>query len=267
MEDGAPFSPEIYFGHPVNFIQYVRRLGDPFGVLWRLPTYYEPSPQIGLVMNPDELRDKVAFKDKIPRVVWRGAATGEYWDNPFSFRKLTVLWSGPDPVEPLDYWSERYAAVQKSLMHPELFDCRFVIRRKARKRLGLKPNLEGFQHPGFSRERTREWMLRFKYQLCLPGNDVSTQLYWVIATNSIAFKTQCEFDSLADFFLRPWVHYVPIARDLHDLADKLAFCEANPDFCLALIERANQAYADMLNPTLWDAAEKTVLDRLGWLSA
>lgn len=259
MEDGAPFSPDLYFGQPANIVQYNRRRGDPYGVLWGLPTYFEPSRRLGLVMDPSELDDPRPFADKIPKAVWRGTTTGEHWASPFGFEKLQIHWGDAGGLQARDLWSPRVRAVAMSLEHPDRLDCRFVIRRRAFKKLGE----DDLANPAFSPERARRWLLRFKYQLCLPGNDVATQLYWVLATNSIAFKLQSDFEVLPDYFLRPWVHYVPVAADLHDLQDKIAYCESNPDVCRALIERANAVYETIIDPAPWHEAEGKVLDRLG----
>ncbi|WP_334193122.1 glycosyl transferase family 90 [Pararhodobacter sp.] len=258
MHDSAPFAPELYFGAPANLFQYTRRRGDRSAVLWRLDGYYEPSPRLGSLPEGEPLRDDLPFLDKRPRVVWRGNWTGITWTSPHGFERLGTHLD--TATLPRHY--PRAQAVLLSLEDPDLLDCRFVAGAKVRRKRGSEAPLGALE----DRKRGLDWLLRNRYQLCLPGNDVATQLYWVIGSNSLALKVETEFEVIVDYFLAPWVHYVPIARDLSDLRDKIAYCEANPALCLAIIERANEAHARMQDARLWAEAEGIVLDRLGLLT-
>ncbi len=40
--------------------------------------------------------------------------------------------------------------------------------------------------------------------------------------------------------LVPWIHYVPVKADLSDLADKIAWCRANPDACRQIAEEGQR---------------------------
>jgi Arabidopsis thaliana protein of unknown function (DUF821). len=262
MHDCSPFAPELYVGAPANIFQHNRRRGDPSPVLWRLIGYYEPGPIMGGVPPDARHTDTIPFTDKRPRIVWRGNWTGITWTSPYDITRIGAH-STAEALAPLATLYPRARAVMRSLAEPEFLDCRFVAGGKVRRKRGTGGAPWGELE---DRKRTQEWLLRNRYQLCLPGNDTATQLYWVINSNSLALKVETEFDCIADYFLKPWVHYVPIARDLGDLREKYEYCEANPGLCLAIIERGKEAYARMLDASIWEEAETKVLDRLGLLA-
>mgnify|MGYP006281698231 FL=1 len=240
-----------FFGRPVNVFQYNRRTGNRTAALWRLPGAYVPGPHLGGT-GGEEPRDTHRFRDKRPRVYWRGPYTGARWVTPFEFRC-------PDPgtdeatlVDAARYHS-RAAAVLMSAEDPERYDFRFADPRRSR----------GLDCPYTATLAPREAFLANRYVLCPTGTDVAPDLYWVIATRSLAFKEDSAYEVVPDYFLRPWVHYVPVARGLTDLDDKFEYCERHPDLCERMLDAANAAYRRMRIPDLWRDAEDTVLERLG----
>lgn len=85
--------------------------------------------------------------------------------------------------------------------------------------------------------------LRHRFVLCIEGNDVASNLKWVFASNSIAVMPRPEFETwFEEGRLVPNVHYVEIRPDYADLAERLARCAADPEWC-AEINRAEQAWA------------------------
>src|SRR5699024_560999 len=108
-------------------------------------------------------------------------------------------------------------------------------------------------------------MMEYRYLLCPAGNDVSSALYWIIRTNSIAFKEETAYETVPDYFLKPWVHYIPISPGLHDIEEKFEFCENNQDYCKQVIENAQSAYSAITTTNTWVESESIVLDRLGLL--
>lgn len=258
MMDSSPFAPELYFGFDANILKYNRRRSMHSTVLWRLPGYYEPGPALGNSRRPP-FEDAQDFLDKAPLVRWRGGANATAWPTPFAPDLLPLPLTQADLIAQAGA-NPRAAAVLFSLRNPDIADLRFGISRKHWLRLG-----EAQPEPGIIEKFVpAESLLDARYQLCVPGHDAPSQLYWVIATNSLAMVVESEFEVIPDFFLKPWVHYVPVQRDLSDLRDKLAYCQDNPALCLAIIDRAQAAYRAICDPALWAEAEGAVLDRLGW---
>ena len=82
--------------------------------------------------------------------------------------------------------------------------------------------------------------LQHKYVLSLPGNDVATNLKWLMAQNSvIVMPTPRKEGWLMEGLLLPWVHYAPL--DNPDQASELlAWLNAHEDECLAMVRNANR---------------------------
>ncbi|GAB1377278.1 glycosyl transferase family 90 [Pararhodobacter aggregans] len=260
MADAAPFAPDFYLGFAANILQYNRRRGQRSAALWRLPLYYEPSARLGNWLDP-EAPDDIDFADKLPRVYWRGATSAARWSTPYRLEQPAL----PQSLEDLAaqrQTSLRAAAVLYSLENRDITDFRFGLRPRFLRQLSSEARRAGF---AAGRDPPTE-AFRHRYVLCLPGNDVATQLYWVISTQSVAFVVDSDYECLPDYFLKPWVHYVPVQRNLGDLREKFEFCEANPDLCRSISERARAAYAAIRDPALWHEAELKVLDKLGFLA-
>lgn len=257
MRDAVPFDPEFYFGREVNILQYNRRRGSQSAVLWRLPGYYEPSEKLGGTFQR-EIVETLRFQDKKPMIYWRGAFSGGRWLNPFH-RSTPGKPTDITAVEEAAAWNSRARAVVFGAANREFCDMRFGMNRR---KLKLEPG-EARRNKYLGRQVKPDVMLEHRYLLCPAGHDVATQTYWILNTNSLALKEETEYEVLPDYFLKPWVHYVPIAPGLTDLREKFEYLEANPALCEAIIERAHAAYARIVQPAIWEEAENIVLDRLG----
>jgi len=259
MQDCTPPDFAPYMDRPVNIFQYNRHHRNRWAVLWRLPRYFEPGPELGATFG-EVIRDDRPFGDKRARIHWRGNSTGIVWRDPWTRQR-----AGPpadrDELVALAAWNSRARAVAYSLAHPDFTDFRYGLPRQDLK--ALPAATRAASHIGSQVPRSK--MLAHRYLFCPAGNDVASQLYWVIGTNSIAFKEETPYEVVPDHFLKPWVHYVPVRPDLTDLRDKFDFCEANPDVCARIIEQANHAHARIRRPEVWAEAEGIVLERLGLL--
>lgn len=99
-------------------------------------------------------------------------------------------------------------------------------------------------------EATVEEQLRHKFVLCVEGNDVASNLKWVFSSNSVAVMPKPEFETwFQEGLLVPGVHYVEIAPDYSDLAEKLDWCRAHPDECEKIVE-AEHAWIDRFRDPL-----------------
>ena len=86
--------------------------------------------------------------------------------------------------------------------------------------------------------------LRHKFVLCIEGNDVSTNLKWVMSSNSLAVTPRLEFETwFMEGRLEPGVHFVEVAPDYSDLPEKLDWYRARPDACERIV-RAAHAWVD-----------------------
>lgn len=83
--------------------------------------------------------------------------------------------------------------------------------------------------------------LTYKFILCLEGNDVASNLKWVMSSNSIAVMTKPKFETwFMEGLLRPDFHYIQIKDDYSDLEDRLNYYITHTQKALDIIHNANQ---------------------------
>ncbi len=83
--------------------------------------------------------------------------------------------------------------------------------------------------------------LKYKFVMALEGNDVASNLKWVMSSNSIAVmpKPTCE-TWFMEGSLVPNVHYIEIKEDFSDLEERLTYYIEHLDDALTIIENAHR---------------------------
>lgn len=147
------------------------------------------------------VKDRTKFKDKTPKILFRGAAHGKpirqkfiemYVNNPMCDVKDTAK----DSINPKEWQS---------------------------KHLSLKEQL------------------KYKYIMAIEGNDVASNLKWIMSSNSIAVMPRPKYETwFMEGCLIPDYHYIEIKEDFSDLIEKVIYYEQNPDKALQIIKNANE---------------------------
>lgn len=83
--------------------------------------------------------------------------------------------------------------------------------------------------------------LSYRYIMALEGNDVASNLKWVMSSNSVAVmpRPTCETWYM-EGQLVPGYHYVEIAADYHDLMERIDHYERHPEEAKAIVEHAHE---------------------------
>lgn len=90
--------------------------------------------------------------------------------------------------------------------------------------------------------------LDHKFILCLEGNDVATNLKWVMSSNSLPVMPAPTCETwFMEGTLRPDVNYVAIREDYADLEERLAWYIGHPSEAERMIERNHQFVAQFQN--------------------
>jgi len=91
-------------------------------------------------------------------------------------------------------------------------------------------------------------LLKCKFIISIEGNDVATNLKWIMNSNSVVFMPKPKIVSwFMEDHLIPNVHYIEIADDFHDLEDKLNWCMYNLNHCEKIIKNANEYVSQFLD--------------------
>lgn len=91
--------------------------------------------------------------------------------------------------------------------------------------------------------------LNYRYIVSIEGNDVATNLKWVLASNSLCLMRKPRFETwFMEGTLEPGVHYVQLADDHSDLEEKIRYYNDNPAEAETIIHNANRHVAQFRDP-------------------
>ncbi len=71
---------------------------------------------------------------------------------------------------------------------------------------------------------------RYRYIICLEGNDVASNLKWAMHSNSVVVMPRPRNETwFMEGCLQPGIHYIEISDDFSDLEDKIRYYNDHPD--------------------------------------
>lgn len=147
------------------------------------------------------------------------------------------------------YQTHRYDFYEKYFGHP-ITDLGQVNKIGAKPEVWYKPKISLSAH------------LDYKFILCLQGNDVATNLKWVMSSNSIAVMPK---PTLETWFMEGKLvggkHFIEIKSDYSDLEEQLNFYINHPEKCLEIIKNANQHCQLFFNKDLEDLCSLKVFEK------
>jgi len=83
--------------------------------------------------------------------------------------------------------------------------------------------------------------LEYKFILSLEGNDVATNLKWIMSSHSVAVMPKPKYETwFMEGRLVPDFHYILIKDDYSDLIERLAYYISHPEEAQAIINNANE---------------------------
>lgn len=104
--------------------------------------------------------------------------------------------------------------------------------------------------------------LDYKFILSLQGNDVATNLKWIMSSNSIAVMPKPTLETwFMEGTLEGGKHYIEIKPDYSDLEDQLNFYISRPELCLEIIKNAHRHCNRFFNKKAEDLCSLMVLEK------
>jgi len=107
-------------------------------------------------------------------------------------------------------------------------------------------NVAGTHHKGkYFSNKSHDWIpiqqqLGNKFIFAIEGNDVASNLKWVMGSNSIAIMPKPKYETwFCESFLEPGRHYIEIAEDFSDVADVIEYYLHNPKLCKEILDEAH----------------------------
>lgn len=90
--------------------------------------------------------------------------------------------------------------------------------------------------------------LRYRYILAIEGNDVASNLKWVMSSNSITVMTRPTVESwFMEGTLRGGYHYIEVKPDFSDLVEKIEYYNAHPEEAAEIVKHAHEHVARFLD--------------------
>jgi hypothetical protein len=104
-----------------------------------------------------------------------------------------------------------------------------------------KINNDDIHHSLLKERLTIDEQLDYKFILCLEGNDVASNLKWVMSSHSLAVMPVPKYETwFMEGTLIPDYHYVLIKDDYSDLEERMDYYIKHTDEALKIIKNAHQ---------------------------
>lgn len=104
--------------------------------------------------------------------------------------------------------------------------------------------------------------LKYKFILSLEGNDVASNLKWIMSSNSIAVMPKPKFETwFMEGTLVGGKHYIEIRSDYSDLEEVLNYYLERPELCQEIIENAKKHTAQFFNKRNEKLCQLLVLEK------
>jgi len=170
----------------------------------RLPdhVWYRPPADYSRAASP------VPWHSRIPKLYWRGTVAG--WKSNSRGRLVILGRLHPQLIDALpqrlvnEAWTEHVAESEGGWT-----DFSDAMRRGS---------------PGNASE---VFSYRYVINTHGNGNDWSNRLRSLLSTGAVVFKQESSLFEFWEWGLKPWVHYVPVRRDLSDLPQLLRWAQQN----------------------------------------
>ena len=186
------------------------------------------------------------WKQRIDKVIWRGSPTGR----------------GPVPLRP------RVVNLLPFVGHADVDACFPIFNSVGGNATLAKENLAPFGVTCPDKRMTFNKFAEYRYILDMDGNSWSDRFIHLLTLGSTVFKQESEFEDFATIYARPFIHYIPLKRDLSDLEAAVQKCREHPTYCAKVAEngvklargelgteRRMEAWRDRL-VEYWDACGK-----------
>ncbi len=104
--------------------------------------------------------------------------------------------------------------------------------------------------------------LRNKFIISIEGNDVATNLKWIMSSNSLCLMRRPRFETwFMEGALVPGHHYVLLKDDFSDLEEKLDYYRSSPEEAIGIIQNANAYVEQFKDPVLEQLLGVLVMQR------
>ena len=209
-------------------------VGVNFPVLTKIRDTQNPDSK-GVIMNLNSSRHMsdifdhtdIEWGDKITGFVWRGTDTNRYGTR-------------------LNFVKEHYKSYNVGFSHY----CQ-----------GVRDNPEQYTMEYIKGHTDISEMLHYKYLPVIDGNDKSSSLGWVMASNSVPIMPIPRYHSwMCEPWLKPGIHYVECKPDFSDFLQVIEWCQDNDQKCKEIAENGKKFMLQFMNSHVENYIEKKIIE-------
>ena len=114
---------------------------------------------------------------------------------------------------------------------------------------------------------SREEQLKYKFILSIEGNDVATNLKWILSSNSLCVMPKPKFETwFMEGKLQAGVHYVELNSDYSNIDETIDYYAEHTDEAQKIITNANAYAQQFMNQDLEDLLCLKILEKYAELS-
>lgn len=127
---------------------------------------------------------------------------------------------------------------------------------------GVVGRNEGCPEEWMTAKKTIREHLDYKFIIALEGNDVASNLKWVMSSNSLAVMTRPTCETwFMEGTLKPDYHYVEVKEDFSDFEEKLRYYMAHPEKAEEIIRHAHEYVQQFRNKEREELLQLMVMQR------
>ena len=204
-------------------LAFARRRNDHCTILWPDSEFMRSMAYAPDISEIDEFQAKCPWEVKIPRAFWRGSDSG--WDEAEGGEvekmprvKLALMSKAMGEDGPLDARISRVFQCRTEENARRIFELDIVS--------GYLPFVE---------------FLRYRYQIDIDGNTCAWKSFFLkLYSNSLVLKPYSDNLQWYYHLVQPWIHYIPVQRDLEDLPELIDWAKAHDAQCLEMAKSATE---------------------------
>ena len=225
------YSSPLYADYPI-----------PSYTEWKMITkkYYADSSKFACQNKQINVK-KIPWNKKVPTAVFRGSATG-CGITPDTNQRLKISLLSKN-------WKEDIRYNEQNNIDGIPFLNAGIVSYNVRDKKDIgKPidfiNIKKLNIPKVN-YLTGDEQQRYKYVVYIDGHVTAERLITELNSGSVILKVESLYKWIQWFhpLLKPYIHYVPVKKDLSDLADQIQWCKVNDDKCKKIVENALKLYS------------------------
>ncbi|WP_320675940.1 glycosyl transferase family 90 [Prochlorococcus sp. MIT 1300] len=185
-----------------------------------------------------QLKELPDWQLRIPLAIWRGSSTG-------------IKNVSKNNIDSLP----RYKLCKLSKKFPGLLDARLISVVQVynqEEKLSIENELK--EKNMFAAGVHPFNLSLHKWQIDIDGNVNSWGLLWKLLSGCCILRVRSKRQQWYHKYIKPWIHYIPIAPDLSDLKEKLEWCKENTFLCYSIANEGRTAALDVVSKM--DEAQK-----------